>query len=146
MQGGLIRIAIPKLGMVKSAVIGILMNGAAYFGLALSPNALIAYMWMIPAALGGLANPAIMNLMSIRVAKNAQGELQGAIGALSGIAMMISPIIMTRLFHKFADTNNTQSTYFPGAPFFLAGMLTLLGLLVFIWAVRTIPALQKNAE
>ncbi|HHL42182.1 MAG TPA: MFS transporter [Hellea balneolensis] len=136
-QGWLIRITIPKLGLIWSGAIGILMNAAAYLGLAFSPNAFIAYMWMIPAALGGLGGPALMNLMSMRVDKSAQGELQGANGAVNGFAMLISPVMLTELFYYFAD-KDTQ-TYFPGAPFMLAGILTLLALFVFIWAVRQRP-------
>ena len=143
-QGGLIRIAIPKLGMINCAVIGIIMNACANIGLSMAGSAFIAYAYMIPAALGGLAGPAITNLMSIRVAKNAQGELQGATGALSGIAMLISPLAMTRLFHHYGGADSTP--YFPGAPFMLAGLLTILGLLVFFWAVRHVPVIKASAE
>ncbi len=143
-QGGLIRLAIPKLGMINCAVIGIVMNATAFIGISMASNGLMAYMYMIPAALGGLANPAITNLMSIRVAKNAQGELQGATGALSGIAMLISPLAMTRLFHHYGGADSIP--YFPGAPFMLAGLLTLLGLLVFFWAVRHVPVVGTKAE
>lgn len=143
-QGGLIRLAIPKLGMINCAVIGIVMNAAAFIGISMAGSGLAAYMYMIPAALGGLANPAITNLMSIRVAKNAQGELQGATGALSGIAMLISPLVMTRLFHHYGGADSIP--YFPGAPFMLAGLLTILGLLAFFWAVRHVPVVKVNAE
>ena len=115
-QGYLIRIAIPKLGMVQCAVIGTLMNGAAFVGLSLATTGMMGYFWLMPAALGGLAGPAIQNLMSMRVDESAQGELQGALGSLNGIAMMISPLIMTRLFHKYAATD--APIYFPGAPFY----------------------------
>lgn len=143
-QGYLIRVAIPKLGMVQCAILGSLMNAAAFIGLSLASNGLIAYLWLMPAALGGLASPAIQNLMSIRVAENAQGELQGAIGSLSGIAMLISPLIMTRLFYTYGAADG--KIYFPGAPFMLSGILVALGLLVFIWAVRDTPITQKHQE
>ena len=143
-QGGLIRIAIPKLGMINCAVIGIIMNACAFIGLSMAGSSFVAYAYMIPAALGGLANPAIMNLMSIRVAKNAQGELQGATGALSGIAMLISPLVMTRLFHHYGGADSIP--YFPGAPFMLAGLLTVLGLFVFFWGIQHVPVIRANAE
>ena len=130
--------------MINCAVIGIIMNACAYIGISMAGNGFMAYAYMIPAALGGLANPAIMNLMSIRVAKNAQGELQGATGALSGIAMLISPLVMTRLFNHYGGADSIP--YFPGAPFMLAGLLTILGLLVFILAVRRVPVIKAPAE
>ena len=141
-QGYLIRIAIPRLGMIKCAIIGTVMNGAAFIGLSFAASGLIAYMWLLPAALGGLASPAIQNLMSIRVAEDAQGELQAANGALGGIAMMISPLLMTWLFYRYAGAD--EQIYFPGAPFMLAGILVFLGLAVFIWAVRHVPIVQKS--
>ena len=119
------------------------MNGIAFIGIGLAGTGMIAYLWLLPAALGGLASPAIMNLMSMRVPENAQGELQGANGALGGIAMMISPLIMTRLFHHYGGAES--QVYFPGAPFILAGLLIGLGFLVFLWAVRRAPVITPPA-
>ena len=143
-QGYLIRIAIPKLGMVQCAVIGTLMNAAAFIGLSLATTGMMGYFWLMPAALGGLAGPAIQNLMSMRVDESAQGELQGALGSLNGIAMMMSPLIMTRLFYKYAASD--AQIYFPGAPFLLAGILVALGLAVFLWAVRHVPVVKERGE
>lgn len=139
-QGYLIRIAIPKLGMVKCAIIGTLLNVAAFIGLSFASNGMVGYLWLVPAALAGLGGPAIQNLMSIRVAEDAQGELQGAIGSISGVAMMISPLFLTRLFSKYAAED--APIYFPGAPFLFAGVFVALGLLVFIWAIRTTPVIS----
>ncbi|PHR91409.1 MAG: tetracycline resistance MFS efflux pump [Robiginitomaculum sp.] len=143
-QGYLIRIAIPKLGLVQCAIIGTLMNVAAFVGLSMAASGAILYLWLVPAALGGLAGPAIQNLMSVRVAEDAQGELQGAIGSISSIAMLASPLLMTRLFHKYADTE--ADIYFPGAPFLFAGILVAIALLVFIWAVRSTPVVVAPTE
>jgi len=143
-QGYLIRIAIPKLGMIKCAIIGTVMNGAAFIGLSFATSGFIGYLWLMPAALGGLAGPAIQNLMSIRVAENAQGELQAANGALGGIAMMISPLLMTWLFYRYAGAD--KQIYFPGAPFLLAGSLVFIALLAFIWAVRHVPVITQKPK
>lgn len=143
-QGYLIRIAIPKLGLVQCAVIGTLMNIAAFVGLSFATTGFVGYMWLIPAALGGLGGPAIQNLMSIRVTDDAQGELQGAIGSISGIAMLASPLIMTGLFNKYAAPES--AIHFPGAPFLLAGILVAIALLIFIWAVRSTPVIAEPKE
>ncbi len=141
-QGVLIRKSIPKLGMVKSAFIGIAFGCIAYFGLAFSVNSQSIYLFLVVAALGGLASPAIMNLMSVRVPKNAQGELQGANGAITGLAMVFSPLLMTRLFEHFGDRQ--EGFYFPGAPFVFAGILVILGALVFIMAVKTVQPVKQD--
>lgn len=133
-QGGIIRIAIPKLGLINSAVIGILMNIIGYLGIGLAPHVWVMYLFFMPAALSGLANPAIMNLMSTQVDKKSQGELQGTVGSLSGIAMLVSPVLMTHIFHRFAQENG--QIYLPGAPFLLAAFCVALGLIIFLWAVQ----------
>ena len=143
-QGFLIRKAIPKIGMVKSVFIGLSMSCLAYFGLGMAINTYWVYAFLIPAALGGLASPAIMNLMSVRVPQNAQGELQGANGAITSLAMIISPLIMTRLFHHFGDRD--EGFYFPGAPFIFSSLLVMVGALIFIKAVRSIPEIKPEQD
>ncbi len=58
-----------------------------------------------------------------------QGELQGALTSVSSLAMILSPIVMTATFARYAGQD--ASPYLPGAPFLLAMGLTVLGLLLF---------------
>ena len=81
-------------------------------------------------ALQGFVMPSIQSMMSGRVPANAQGELQGAIGSLSGLVAIISPPLMTELFVYFSSSK--APIYFPGAPFFAAAILTLLALLLLV--------------
>jgi len=154
-QGGLIRIIIPKVGLfwagfigVVSAVIGYTMMGSADAG------------WIIYAAgpfaaLAGLYGPALTNMMSSRVSDSEQGELQGAIGAAQGLALMAGPMAMTGIFGIFGDTANRATRqmqafpenlvgivkyltggvnipYIPGSPFLLAASLSFLALITFL--------------
>ena len=64
-----------------------------------------------------------------------QGELQGAIGSMSGLVAILSPPFMTETFAFFSAGN--APVYFPGAPFFASAILTLLAL-VLLW--RTVSA------
>ena len=52
------------------------------------------------------------------------------ISSVNGIAMIISPLVMTGLFRAF--TREEASIYLPGAPFLLAGLLTLVSLAMLI--------------
>lgn len=155
-QGGLIRIIIPKIGLfwagfigIASAVIGYTMMGSADAGW-------IIYAAGPMAALAGLYGPALTNMMSSRVSESEQGELQGAIGAAQGLALMAGPLAMTGSFAIFGDTANralrqmqgfpenilgvtgfvfsgTETPYIPGAPFLVAGSLSLLALIIFLF-------------
>jgi len=49
------------------------------------------------AAFAGLYGPALTNMMSSRISESEQGELQGAIGAAQGLALMIEQLRPLRL-------------------------------------------------
>lgn len=128
-QGGLIRIAIPRLGLYWATIIGVTSAIIAYIGMGLATQGWLIYAMGPFAALAGFANPALTNLMSTRINASEQGELQGAIGAIQGLALMIGPLIMVRVFELYAAQN--ANPYQPGAPFFLASLFALCALLLF---------------
>ena len=125
-QGGLIRIIIPKVGLFRAALIGILSAVLAYFLIGMGTRGWIVYAAGPFAAMAGLYGPAITNMMSARVSESEQGELQGALGAAQGLTLMIGPLMMTGTFERFADP--AASVYNPGAPFLLASALCVVAL------------------
>ncbi|GLQ19275.1 TCR/Tet family MFS transporter [Algimonas porphyrae] len=130
-QGWLIRIIIPKVGQYYAALIGIVGAALAYAILGNANAGWIVYAAGPFAALAGLYGPTLTNMMSIRFDETEQGELQGAIGAAQGLALMIGPLLMTGTFFVFAN-RDTSPVYMPGAPFLVAAILTILALLVFM--------------
>lgn len=129
-QGGLIRIIIPKTGLFWAGVIGMITAAIAYTGIAIAETGWMVYAMGPFAAFAGLYTPALSNMMSSRISASEQGELQGAIGAAQGFALMIGPLAMTRSFEFFAA--ETSDPYVPGAPFFLAGFLALVAFVAYI--------------
>ena len=98
--------------------------------------------WMMFAAifsfsLIGIAQPALRSMMANRVPEDAQGELQGAVGSLMSLTMIVSPLIMTQLFGYFSS--DAAALYFPGASFFAAGLLGLFAIALFLRAARREP-------
>ena len=75
-------------------------------------------------------------LMSRRVPADAQGELQGALAGVLGVALIVSPVLMTQIFGHF--TSAAAPVYLPGAPFLAAAMLMALALVPFGFGVRRI--------
>ena len=79
-------------------------------------------------------NSPMQSLMSKYVGPSEQGELQGAIGSLRGIAMLIGPSIFTLTFAQFAGP--WRSLDLLGAPFFLAALMVAVALALALRAVR----------
>jgi DHA1 family tetracycline resistance protein-like MFS transporter len=122
-QGFLIRIINPKLGINKSIYLGIALYalGLILFGIAWQSWMMFAF--LLPYCLGGIAGPALQGLISNQVSDSEQGELQGALTSLISLTSIIGPLIMTNLFAY--STAKNSAFYLPGAPFFLAAALML---------------------
>ena len=82
------------------------------------------FAFLVPYCLGGIAGPALQAIMTGNVPRNEQGELQGALTSMMSITTIIGPLVMNNLFTWF--TKQSAALYFPGAPFFLGGLLILL--------------------
>lgn len=122
-QGGLIRIIIPKLGQSNAIYIGLCLYavGLVLFGTATASWMMFAY--LIPYCLGGIAGPALQGLISSQVPANEQGELQGALTSLMSVTSIIGPVMMNGLFAYFTSSN--APIYLPGASFYLAAVFTI---------------------
>jgi DHA1 family tetracycline resistance protein-like MFS transporter len=128
-QGGLIRVIIPKIGQYWAAIIGIACASLGYMAFGYAKVGWMVYAAGPLAALAGLYGPSITNMMSSRISKSEQGELQGAIGAAQALSLMVGPLAMAGAFHLF--TKDDGPAYIPGASFYLAALLAALGLLAF---------------
>lgn len=129
-QGALIRVVLPKTGLFWGAIIGMIAAIIAYGGMGLANAGWVIYAMGPFAALAGFYNPALNNMMSSRVSPSEQGELQGAIGAAQGLALIAGPLIMGPVFEIFAKEGT--SYYQPGAPFMAACFLSCVAILTFV--------------
>jgi DHA1 family tetracycline resistance protein-like MFS transporter len=123
-QGGLTRIIIPKLGQQRSVYVGLAFYALGFALFALATQSWMMFAFMGVYALGGITGPSIQGIISNQVPANAQGEVQGALTSLASTTSMIGPLIMTNLFSYF--TASTAPVYFPGAPYVLSAVLTLI--------------------
>ena len=134
-QGGLIRVIIPRLGAERAALFGLAASTVACVGIALAQSGLAIYGWCVISGLAGLAMPAIQGVMANQIPQNEQGELQGAIGCVGSIAAIIGPLLMTQSFAYY--TSDAASVYLPGAPFLIAAALSALAGAMFAAGVRS---------
>jgi DHA1 family tetracycline resistance protein-like MFS transporter len=135
-SGGLVRVAIARLGERGTMMLG-LMSGIVGFTLyGFAPSGMIFLIALPLVALWGLANPAIQSLATQRVTPTQQGQLQGAQSSVNSIADMIGPLIFTQIF-AFGIAKG-RFLYLPGAPYYLAALL-VVGAFSVSWQVTRSP-------
>lgn len=137
-QGGLIRVVVPKIGEAKSIFVGFSFYLLGFILFAFATRGWMMFAFMVPYALGGLGMPAVQGMISNHVPANEQGEIQGVLTSLMSLTAIIGPLLMTSLFHYFTDSN--APVFFPGAPFMMGALLTLICLGIAVKAVRTVEA------
>lgn len=123
-QGGLIRVIIPKLGNTKSIYLGLTLNCLGLLLFAFATRGWMMFAFIIPYSLGGIAGPALQGIISGNVPPNEQGELQGALTSLMSMTSIVGPPLMTTLFAKF--TGPSALLNFPGAPFLLGSLMMIV--------------------
>lgn len=125
-QGVLVRPITFHLGERRSLLIGLFCGAVGFAIYGLAPNPMIYCLGIPVMAFWGLAGPSAQGLMTRRVSASEQGQLQGAIASLTGIAGMVGPSLFTETFAAFIGPH--ADWHLPGAPFLLAALLLLMGM------------------
>ncbi len=131
-QGGLIRVLIPRLGEKRAVVIGLSISATAFLLYGLAPEGWMIYVILVFSALGGIGGPAMQGLISRTVAANEQGSVQGSLASLASISGVIGPLIATSAFGYFISSS--APVQLPGIAFFLSSAFIAVALLI---AART---------
>jgi MFS transporter, DHA1 family, tetracycline resistance protein len=119
-QGGLTGMSIARFGPRKTMTMGFVFAIPAYALFAFAPGSWAMVLGIVLGSFAGLTFPAMQQLMTERIADDAQGELQGAIASMVSLTSIVGPLIMTSLFGAFADGTGL---FFPGAPFLLSAVI-----------------------
>jgi DHA1 family tetracycline resistance protein-like MFS transporter len=127
-QGGLIRIIIPKLGQSRSVYVGLMLYALGFLSYGIAPYGWMMYPAIVIYCFGSIAGPAIQGITSTVVPANEQGELQGGFTSMASLAAIIGPLLMGGIFSWFSGP--TAPVYFPGAPMVLGAVLTLISALL----------------
>ena len=135
-QGGLIRIILPKLGNERSIWVGLVLYATGLAMFAFAAKGWMMFVFLVPYCLGGIAGPAIQGYISNSVPADEQGELQGGLTSLMSISSIFGPLIMTASFYYFTQPNRLFQ--FPGAPFALGAVLMLVS------ALLAVKSFKKN--
>jgi MFS transporter, DHA1 family, tetracycline resistance protein len=120
---------VSRIGDRRSLLFGLACASIGFFMFGW-PSSWI-FMAAIPVnCLWALAGSTSQSLMTRRVPVTEQGELQGALASVRGIAMMIGPGLFSMTFAYFIAPQHAM----PGAPWYLASVLLLISLII-AWKV-----------
>lgn len=122
-QGGLVKPVVRALGERKALGLGLLFGAAGFAIYGLAPTGTWFWLGVPVMALWGIANPSAQGIMTHLVQPTEQGQLQGALSSLMGIASCIGPGLFTQTFATAIGPHADWGV--PGAPFLLASFILL---------------------
>jgi MFS transporter, DHA1 family, tetracycline resistance protein len=128
-QGGLVRIAVPRLGEWNTVVLGFAFAAVCMTTMAFVTNQWVLYAITVPYVLGwGLTGPAAQAVVTRIVPATEQGLLQGAMSAIATATGVVAPPVGGSLFAYFIS--DRAPFHLPGVAFLLGGGLFVAGLIV----------------
>lgn len=139
---GMVQPLVAKFGERRVMLTGLWFTVAGFITYGLAPTGLIFWAAIPIGGMGGLYGPPMQGLMTRQVQPTEQGQLQGAIGSVRGVAFMIGPILFSAVFGSFIGAN--RGWHLPGAPYLLAALLMTFSTIV-AWRVTTAQPAQAIA-
>lgn len=100
---------------------GLALQCFAFVGMAFAAGGWMFFAMAVPYAFSTLYGPALQSMMTVRVAADRQGELQGAIASVRSFSSIVGPPMMTGLFWLFSGAG--AGVRFPGAPFLVSAII-----------------------
>src|SRR5271163_4955056 len=128
----LVKPVVRWIGERRAMVLGYLGGAAGYAIFGLSATGVLFWFGIPFLNLMSVAWPSAQSIMSHEIGPSEQGQLQGAVNSLRGIAGLLGPGLFTYIFCMSIGAH--APVHLPGMPFFVAsGMLIAgLGLMVVI--------------
>jgi DHA1 family tetracycline resistance protein-like MFS transporter len=121
----LVKPLVAKLGERKAMIFGYTAGAIGYAAFGFSKTGLLVWLAIPVMNLMGVSWPAAQSIMSRTVPANEQGQLQGAVNSLRGIAGLVGPGLFTYVFAKSIGVRPLLPTM--GSPFYLASLLLVGG-------------------
>jgi len=139
-QGGLVGPVVKRLGERRAVLVGLSCGITGFLVYAIGPSDRSVWIAIPICALWGFYGPAAQTLLSQRVGPTQQGQLQGALGSVTGVASMVSPPLYTGVFAAAIEWRDRVPSLL-GAPFYVAAVLLLTALVAAWHATRpVVPA------
>jgi MFS transporter, DHA1 family, tetracycline resistance protein len=136
MQGGVIRILLPKLGERRAILLGQIsfIFSLTLYGLA--TQGWMMYVIIIVGAIGNVGGPALQGLISRSVPANEQGAVQGSVSSLTSLTGVVGPLVANTAFGYFIS--EAAPVKIPGIAFFIGAAFITLSLVLINRAFQNI--------
>lgn len=137
-NGILVGPIVRELGERRSIIAGLTFGVIAFLVYAFGETGFWVWVAIPIAALWGIYGPASQSIMTQSVSPTEQGRLQGALGSIMGVSMIIAPILYPQVFAAAIDLKKTMpdAPFLLGAPFFVAATLLAAALTVAWYVTR----------
>jgi len=128
----LVQRVVDRFGERRAVAIGLFLGAVGYalFG----GNQTLFWIGLAVSMLWTIGSSASQALMTRRVAKHEQGELQGAINLLRSVGMLLGPVVFSGVFAYSISTGHAWRA--PSAGWFVGSALLLISLVI-AWRVTT---------
>ena len=132
---------VKRIGERNAMIVGLSLSAASALAIALAYTGSLFLLSIPLASLGGLSSPSLMSIASRQASETEQGRLQGALGSLQGIALMVAPLVLSQIF---ATSIQRGGQSFAGVPFAFASLVLLMALLLAVRATRTVRVTRSS--
>jgi MFS transporter, DHA1 family, tetracycline resistance protein len=135
----LVKPVVAKLGERGAMTLGLIGGALGYCMIGSSRTGLFLWLGIPMLNMMTFTWPAAQSLLSRKTSPSEQGQLQGAINSLRGIAGLLGPSFFTYIF----SMSISKGIHIPGSPFYTAAAMLLVALALTQHAARAPqPALQ----
>jgi DHA1 family tetracycline resistance protein-like MFS transporter len=124
----LVKRAVSKLGERGAMSTGLIFGAVGWVMMGMSTNGLLLWAAIPVLNLMAIVWPSAQSIMSREVTMSEQGQLQGAVNSLRGIAGLIGPGLFTFIFSKSIGAGAV--IHAPGMAFYVAAGILILSLIV----------------
>jgi len=128
---GLVKPLVKKIGERSALSLGLVGGAIGYAMFGLSKTGLLLLCGIPVLNMMSFTWPSAQSIMSREVKPSEQGQMQGAVQSLRGLAGIFGPGMFTYIFSKSIGAH--AAIHFPGAAFFVAGGLLLTSLAIAQW-------------
>jgi DHA1 family tetracycline resistance protein-like MFS transporter len=128
---GLVKPVVKRLGERGALTLGLIGGAIGYTMIGLSKTGILMLCGIPVLNLMAVAWPSAQSIMSRQVKPSEQGQMQGAVQSLRGLAGIVGPVLFTWVFSQ--SFGPAAPLHAPGAAFYLASVLLLLSLAVAQW-------------